>query len=161
MADKSIQSMNDFLNYALRNVAPSWGSSAQLYISLHVGSPSVGGDQTTNELDYVGYARLPIARNSSGRPATSPEAREGQMVSLAVDLAEKKLRDGSAPPSMIIHYLKLGTTREALEQERLKQENLMLAAKTEALASSARSEETLAEAIKAFTSYRSSEMEEE
>lgn len=62
---------------------------------------------------------------------------------------------------MIIHYLKLGTTREALEQERLKQENLMLAAKTEALASSARSEETLAQAISAFTSYRSSEEEEE
>ena len=104
---------------------------------------------------------MAAARNSSGRPATSPEAREGQLVSLAVDLAEKKLRDGSAPPSMIIHYLKLGTTREALEQERLKQENLMLAAKTEALASSARSEETLAQAIAAFTSYHSSEEEEE
>ena len=66
MADKTTQSMNDFLNYALRNVAPTWGSGAQLYLSLHVGSPAVGGNQTTNELDYVGYARLPIARNSSG-----------------------------------------------------------------------------------------------
>lgn len=66
MADKSTQSMNDFLNYALRNVAPSWGSGAQLYLSLHVGSPAVGGNQITNELDYVGYARLAIARNSSG-----------------------------------------------------------------------------------------------
>lgn len=66
MADKTTQSMNDFLNYALRNVAPSWGAGAQLYLSLHIGSVSVGGDQTTNELDYVGYARLAIARNSSG-----------------------------------------------------------------------------------------------
>lgn len=100
------------------------------------------------------------ARNHPSRPATTPEAREGQLVSLAVDLAEKKLRDGSAPPSMVIHYLKLGTTREQLEQERLKQENIMLQAKAQALASSARSEETLQRAIDAFTSYRSSELDD-
>ena len=95
------------------------------------------------------------------RPAYSPEARESALVSLAVDLAEKQLREGTAPPSVINHYLKLGTTREALEQERLRNENVMLQAKTDALAATTRSEELLGQALAAFTSYSSDEVVED
>lgn len=56
------------------------------------------------------------------RPATSPEARENQMIALAVDLAEKQLRDGSASSQVITHFLKLGTTRAELEKEKVKAE---------------------------------------
>ena len=66
MADKTTQSMNDILNYMLRNVAPSWGGSGTLYLSLHTGAIGTGGNQTTNELDYTGYARLPIVRSAVG-----------------------------------------------------------------------------------------------
>lgn len=66
MASKTTQSMNDVLNYILRGVAPSWGGASTLYLSLHTGAIGTGGDQTTNEVDYVGYARLPITRTSSG-----------------------------------------------------------------------------------------------
>ena len=52
------------------------------------------------------------------RPALTPEAREGQLVSLAVDLAEQQLRDGTASSQVITHYLKLGSMREKLERER-------------------------------------------
>lgn len=87
------------------------------------------------------------------RPALSPEARENQLIFLATDLAEQQLRDGTASSQVITHYLKLGSTRERLERERLEEENKLLKAKTEALQSQKRSEELFAEAIKAFGIY--------
>lgn len=87
------------------------------------------------------------------RPALSVEAREGQLVSLAVDLAEQQLRDGTASSQVITHYLKLGSTREKLERERLIEENKLLKAKTEQLQSQKRVEELYADAIKAMKSY--------
>lgn len=68
-----------------------------------------------------------------GRPAITPEARENQLISLAVDLAERQLREGTASSQVITHYLKLGSTREKLERERLEEENKLLRAKTEAI----------------------------
>lgn len=86
-------------------------------------------------------------------PALDPESRENQLISLAVNLAEEKLRDGSASNQLIVHYLKLGSTKERLEKEKLEKENELLRAKTEALESAKRSEELYAEAIKAITRY--------
>lgn len=86
-------------------------------------------------------------------PALDPEMRENQMISLAVNLAEEKLRDGTASNQLIVHYLKLGSTKERLEKEKLEKENELLRAKTEALESAKRSEELYAEAIKAITRY--------
>ncbi|MBO5319106.1 MAG: hypothetical protein J6B01_04770 [Ruminococcus sp.] len=69
-------------------------------------------------------AKVVSSSNSKrkGRPAISPEARENQMIALAVDLAEKQLRDGSASSQVITHFLKLGTTRAELEKEKVKAE---------------------------------------
>lgn len=86
-------------------------------------------------------------------PALDPESRENQMISLAVNLAEQKLRDGTASNQLIVHYLKLGSPKERLEKEKLKHENELLKAKTEALESAKRSEELYAEAIKAIAHY--------
>lgn len=98
-----------------------------------------------------------MAKQSNGGrlPARSPEERENELINLAVGLAEKQLRDGTASPSVLTHYLKLATSREALEQERLRNENVMLQAKAEALATSARTEELYDAAVKAFTTYKS------
>lgn len=87
------------------------------------------------------------------RPALTPEARENQLISLAVDLAEEQLREGTASSQVITHYLKLGSSREKLERERLEEENKLLKAKTEALKSAERMEELYAEAIKAMSRY--------
>lgn len=87
------------------------------------------------------------------RPALSPEAREGQLVALAVDLAEKQLIEGTASSQVITHYLKLGSMREKLERERLEEENKLLRAKAEAIRSAKRSEELMQEAIAAFRNY--------
>jgi len=87
------------------------------------------------------------------RPSTTIEGREAQLVSLAVDLAERQLQDGTASSQVISHYLKLGSTRERLEQERLSRENELLKAKVEQLASSRRVEELYEQALGAMRTY--------
>lgn len=92
-------------------------------------------------------------------PATTPEARENQMIALAVDLAEKQLRDGTASPSVITHYLKLATQREKLEQDMLVHKSKLMEAKTEAIESAQRIEELYSEAINAMRKYSGSQEE--
>lgn len=91
------------------------------------------------------------------RPATTPEGRENQLIALAVDLTEKQLREGSASSQVITHYLKLGSSREKLEQERLRRENHLLEAKAEAIASAKRVEELYGKALNAMRNYAGSE----
>jgi hypothetical protein len=76
-----------------------------------------------------------------------------QLIAAAVDLAEKQILEGKASSQVITHYLKLGTTREKLEQERLRHENMLTQAKIENLASSARVEELYMNALKAMRAY--------
>lgn len=87
------------------------------------------------------------------RPASSPEQRESQMVSLAIDLAEKQLEEGTASAQVITHYLKLGSSRERLEQEKIAKENELLETKREAMASAKRVEELYQLALDAMRSY--------
>lgn len=87
------------------------------------------------------------------RPALSPEARENQLVSLAVDLAERQLLEGTASSQVITHYLKLGSAKERLEREKLEEENKLLKAKTEQIQSQKRIEELYADAISAMKRY--------
>lgn len=94
------------------------------------------------------------------RPASTPEARENQMISAAIDLAEKRILDGTASAQEILHFAKLGSTRESLEQERLANENAVLRAKVESMASARRVEELYAEALNAMRSYAGHELED-
>lgn len=104
-----------------------------------------------------------IKGNSPERPprrrATTPEARENQVIAAAVDLAEKQLLEGTASSQVITYYLKLGSSRERLEQERLRQENALLAAKAEMLASQKNMEKVYEEALIAMSSYSGREMD--
>lgn len=103
----------------------------------------------------------PEAPRTRRPPATTPESREHQLISLATDVAEQQMRDGVASAQVISYYLKLGSSRERLEQERLKHENELLIAKTENLASSAMAEELYEKAIKAMVSYSGQEAPDE
>ena len=87
------------------------------------------------------------------RPALTPEARENQMISLAVDLAEKKLQDGTASSQVITHYLKLGSMRERLEREKLAEENKLLRARTKSIEEAADMKDLYEKAIKAMQRY--------
>lgn len=89
----------------------------------------------------------------SRRPAMTPDARENQMINLAVDLAEKQLEEGTASSQVITHFLKLGSSKERLEREKLEEENKLLRAKTESLQSQKRVEELYAEALAAMRRY--------
>lgn len=88
------------------------------------------------------------------RPARSPEERENQMISLAVDLAEQQLRDGTASSQVITHYLKLGSTKERIEKEILEEQKKLYAAKTEQLQSAKRLEEVYTKAVRAMQIYK-------
>lgn len=92
-------------------------------------------------------------KNVKARPAVTPEARENQMIALAVRLAEKQLEEGTASAQVITHFLKLGSTKEKLEKERLEEENKLLRAKTKALEEAADMKEMYAAAIEAMRIY--------
>ncbi len=87
------------------------------------------------------------------RPALTPEARENQMISLAIDLAEKQLMEGTASSQVITHYLKLGSTKERIEKEILEKQKELIAAKTESLQSAKRIEELYENALNAMRDY--------
>lgn len=85
--------------------------------------------------------------------ATTPEARENQLISLAVDLAEKQLSEGTASSQVISHFLKLGSTKERIEKEILENQKELIKAKTEAMKSAKRVEELYSNALDAMRSY--------
>lgn len=95
----------------------------------------------------------PKPREVRRAPAMTQEAREKELVNLAVDLAEKQLAAGTASSQVITHYLKLGSTKETLEMEKLRQENELLKAKTEALKSAKNVEQLYSEALNAMRRY--------
>jgi len=86
-------------------------------------------------------------------PSRTVEGRENQLIQAAVDLAEKQLSNGTASSQVITHYLKLGSTKERLEKEKLARENELLRAKTEALQSAKRIEDLYANALNAMRAY--------
>lgn len=87
------------------------------------------------------------------RPAITPEGRENEVISQAIDLAEEQIKNGTASSQVITHFLKLGSTREKLEQERLEHENQLTKVKIETLESQKRVEELYTEALNAMRSY--------
>lgn len=87
------------------------------------------------------------------RPALTPESRENQLIALSVDLAERQLREGTASSQVITHFLKLGSTKNQLELEKIRHENALLEAKTKSLESAKRVEELYENALNAMKDY--------
>lgn len=88
------------------------------------------------------------------RPAITPEGRENQMIALAVDCAEKQMREGTASSQIIVHYLKLATEEARLKNKNLEIESQLAQAKIEALKAEKSREEMFKAAIDAMRSYR-------
>lgn len=99
----------------------------------------------------------PEPRQRRRPPATTPEGRENQLISLAVDLVEKQLREGTASSQVITQILKLGSPREKLERTRLAAENRLIEAKVDNLGSMKKQEELYADALKAMSQYSGKE----
>lgn len=86
-------------------------------------------------------------------PATTPEARENQLIALAQDLVEQRILDGTASAQETVHYLKLGSSRERLEQQKMMYENKLTETKIEAMESAKQTEAMYREAMNAFKTY--------
>lgn len=95
------------------------------------------------------------------RPALTPEARENQMINLAISLAEQQLLEGTASSQVITHFLKLATAKEKKELEILELNKELIQAKTESLQAAKRSDEMYAQAIAAMTKYSGNGCNEE
>ena len=89
-------------------------------------------------------------------PAISIEDRENQLISMAVATAERRMRDGTAPTAMVLHYLKLGSLKEKKELKKLDAEIALLESKKNVYDSMPRLEALYAGAIEAMTTYGSS-----
>lgn len=87
------------------------------------------------------------------RPATSPEARESQMVSLAFDEAERQIREGSASSQLLTHFVKLGSERERKEQMKIQLETQLLEKRISTLETAERLESLMDEALDVFRGY--------
>lgn len=90
-------------------------------------------------------------------PARTPKAREDELIGLAVDLAEKQLREGTASTQVIVHYLKLASPRSRAEMEKLENENALLKVKADAIEAEQRTEEAYLAAIDAMRRYSGEE----
>lgn len=98
-----------------------------------------------------------VAKKPRRPPATTPEGRQNQLIALAMDVAEKQMLEGTASSQVITQFLKLGSTREELEQQRLRHENELLKVKTDQIASAAKVEELYKNALDAMRSYTGQE----
>lgn len=97
----------------------------------------------------------PITRRRP--PATTPEARENQMINLSMELAERQIREGTASAQVITHFLKLGSTREDLEKSRLRSENELLKARVAQIGSQDDTRELIKNALEAMVTYTGQE----
>lgn len=91
------------------------------------------------------------------RPAQTVEARENQLISLAYDLVEERLRNGTATSQETTHFLRMGSAKERLEREILKRDMELKEAKTDMMRSAKRVEELYANAMSAFRQYNGQE----
>ncbi len=88
------------------------------------------------------------------KPAQTVEDRENELVKSAIDLAAQQLNDGTASPSVITHFLRLGSVREQLERRKLMKENDLMDVKMAAIEASERREQEYSEAINALRRYK-------
>ena len=87
------------------------------------------------------------------RPALTPEARENQLIALAIDCVEERLLNRTASSQVTVHFLKLASSKYKVELEKMKLENELIQAKTKAIADAADMKELYSEAIKAMRLY--------
>ena len=100
-------------------------------------------------------------RERASRPARTVQGRESQIAAKAYDLAERQIEDGTVSSQVLTQFLKMGGSRERLEQDRLIRENELLTAKVEQLASAKNVEELYSEALAAMRRYAGHDVEDD
>lgn len=96
------------------------------------------------------FGRTPARRRT---PAKTPDERESMLVSAAMDLAERQIAEGTASSQLLTHFAKLGSSRERLEQDRLRNENAVLRKKLETMEAAVDLKNLMEDALSAFKGY--------
>lgn len=109
----------------------------------------------------VARKRTTSGNTRKSRSMSTPESELNRIVGKALDLVEKRIDEGTATSQETTTLIKYGSEKARLEQERIRYEIEYLKAKSDALASTKRSEELFEEAIKAMRSYNGITSEEE
>ena len=124
-----------------------------------------GHKEVFERMVNVGLGRAKVSQDGTHRrrpPARTLEEREEQLMAAAVNLAEEQILNKTASAQVLVHFLKLATTRERLEKEKLIKENELLKAKTNAIESAEDIKELYSNAINAMRRYNGNgEIEEE
>lgn len=94
------------------------------------------------------------------KPAIDPESRENQLIAYAIDSVEERILNKKATSQELLHFLKLGSTKERLEKEILKKQKDLLEAKTESIKSNKRMEELYSQAMESISSLKYNGLEE-
>lgn len=94
-------------------------------------------------------------------PASTDEGRISQITSLAYDAVEKRIREGTASAMELVYFLKLGSEKTKLEQQKLESETRLQQAKIEALKAQAEHDDLYMRAINAMKSYKIDDGDEE
>lgn len=94
-----------------------------------------------------------LTTNLPTHAATSMEARENELISLAYDAAEKRIREGTATSQEIVHFLKLGSSTDRLQKELMESEMKLKDARIQSLESADHLEKIYSDAIEAMKRY--------
>ena len=86
------------------------------------------------------------------RPALTPEAEENQCIHLV---------DGTASSQVIVHFLKLGSSKEKIEKEILERQKELITAKTDQIHSTKQTGDLYADAARALSTYQGQSDDEE
>jgi TRAP-type uncharacterized transport system substrate-binding protein len=100
---------------------------------------------------------MPTTRRS--RPAKTLEARENQLIALAMDVAEEQMRNGTVSSQVLSKFIESGTVKSQLEKEKLRHEVVLIEAKVETMKSAKTTEELYTKALEAMRSYTGTPVE--
>ena len=118
--------------------------------------------QSKGEIDIMNKKsnNTSVPPRNKRRPSLTPEGRENQLISYAIDLAEEQLLDGTASSQVITHFLKLGSTQAQIEKSILRSQQNLIEAKTQAINSAQKTDELVADALAAMKKYSGNDDEQ-
>ena len=93
-------------------------------------------------------------------PPKTAQAREDQLIAMAYDRVEDRIRNNQATGPELVHFLKLGSSKGKLEKDILEKERELVSAKTQSLRSQQTTEELYTKVLEAMKSYSGSDSDE-
>ena len=86
--------------------------------------------------------------------ASTMEGMENECIALSYELAKKRLVEGTATSAEIVHFLKLGSMKEQLDEELIRKDMALKDAKIESLQTNKQIEEMFSEAMRYMSRYQ-------